>query len=363
MLDAIAKPGEYRSLALSPDGKRVAFESVPPASSDIWVLDFATGSTARLTFDKAAESLPVWSPDGERVIYHSRRDKPPTVFQKPANASPSDFAPNGRAFLYVVGEGKKEPDLWVSPLEGPGSSAPEGKPFLNTEFSESQGRFSPDSRSIAYMSTVSGRAEVYVRPSADGNTSDQWMISTNGGVQPRWNSDGKELFYIASGSRLHRSGVPSRASGRLVPKSGHRVRYDAKLGRRAKRQEISIRRPRGREPLRTHCCRSELAGGAKSKIDAFYPASLAQQPDELLHWHVCAAQNRPQRTAIQFAMIWDYNLGIRLVAAQNHVASPLASQPKARLLQGLYAVPARDTRKFAHTATSNVSKCSSGTGN
>lgn len=88
-------------------------------------------------------------------------------------------------------------------MEGTDVSASEGKPFVNTECGESHGRFSPDNRFFTDMSDASGRREIYVRPfSPDGKASGRWMISTNGGSQPRWSRDGKELFYISADSKL-----------------------------------------------------------------------------------------------------------------------------------------------------------------
>jgi len=87
----------------------------------------------------------------------------------------------------------------VLPLQG------EAKPtlFLGTQFAESQGRFSPDDRYIAYVSNESGRLEVYVRPfSPDGKAGGQQMVSQGGGSQPLWRRDGKELFYIAADSKV-----------------------------------------------------------------------------------------------------------------------------------------------------------------
>ena len=75
------------------------------------------------------------------------------------------------------------------------------KPYLQTEFNESQGRFSPDGKFIAYRSDASGRDEIYVQPFPNASGG-KWTISTGGGVAPRWRRDGKELFYISADSKM-----------------------------------------------------------------------------------------------------------------------------------------------------------------
>ncbi|MGB6944517.1 MAG: hypothetical protein WBE37_19115, partial [Bryobacteraceae bacterium] len=90
---------------------------------------------------------------------------------------------------------------WVLPLDKQAHAT--GKPyvFLNGDVA---GKFSPDMRWIAYSSSESGKYEVYVRPfdanSADGSppAGGKWQVSTAGGGAPRWNTNGKELFYLAS---------------------------------------------------------------------------------------------------------------------------------------------------------------------
>ena len=117
---------------------------------------------------------------------------------------PSSWSRDGRFLLYyVVNVPKTGSDLWVLPLEG------DRKPalLLGTEFNEQSGSFSPDMRWIAYNSDESGRHEIYVRPfSASGSSGPslgpgKWQVSKDGGTQPRWRADGKELIFRApSGS-------------------------------------------------------------------------------------------------------------------------------------------------------------------
>ena len=72
--------------------------------------------------------------------------------------------------------------------------------FLQTEFNEKQGRFSPDGKWMAYASDESGKYEIYVQPFPA--TGGKWQISTNGGEQPSWRRDGKELYYVAGDKKL-----------------------------------------------------------------------------------------------------------------------------------------------------------------
>ena len=88
---------------------------------------------------------------------------------------------------------------------GAAASAPAARqpiPVVRTEFNEAEGQFSPDSRWIAYRSNESGRNEIYVQPFPPVAGGGKWMVSRNGGVQPRWRRDGKELFYIAPDGKL-----------------------------------------------------------------------------------------------------------------------------------------------------------------
>jgi dipeptidyl aminopeptidase/acylaminoacyl peptidase len=107
-----------------------------------------------------------------------------------------DWSRDGRFILYAASDPKTKVDLWYLPTAG------DRKPvqWLQTEFNETQGQFSPDGRWVAYTSDESGAEQIYVRPfPASGR---KWPISNSGGWQPRWSGDGKELFYVTPDRRL-----------------------------------------------------------------------------------------------------------------------------------------------------------------
>jgi hypothetical protein len=117
------------------------------------------------------------------------------VFKSNEPKFAQDWSRDGRFLLYSTGSGNL--DLWMLPLDG----EPKPQKYVATEFNESQGRFSPDGRFVAYSSNASGRSEVYVQPfpnAAEG----KWMVSTGGGSAPRWRRDGKELYYISADSKM-----------------------------------------------------------------------------------------------------------------------------------------------------------------
>src|SRR5207245_9450570 len=100
-------------------------------------------------------------------------------------------------------------DLWALPHTG------NGKPFpvVQSPFQEMTGEISPNARWVAYQSNESGQHEVYVQPFSGGGPRVQ--VSTNGGSQPRWRRDGRELFYIALDGRLMATSLSDCANGNI----------------------------------------------------------------------------------------------------------------------------------------------------
>ena len=217
------QPGtySYTDFALSPDGKRLAASKIDPRAggeTGIWLLDLLRGMSARFTFDQAPDSAPVWSPDGSRVAFAAFRAGGNGIYQKTTNGAgkeqalvsvtgdekfPNDWSRDGRFLLYTQRDPQTHADLWVLPVAGDGTPSGAATPFANTAFNEEQGRFSPDTRWIAYASDESGKSEIYVQPfPVPPNGGSKTPISRDGGSQPRWRRDGKELFYSSPDGKL-----------------------------------------------------------------------------------------------------------------------------------------------------------------
>jgi Tol biopolymer transport system component len=214
---SVANSGRYERAALSPDEKTVAVELIDPhlQTPDIWLFETTRNVASRFTSDPSAERMALWSPDGTRIVYSSPRGaNPPSLFEKMSSGGseqplfrsdyliqPTDWSLDGRFIVYARRDPHTQWDLWVVPAS-PDLHGDERKSemYLRTPFNEHQGHLSADGRWMAYASDESGSWEVYVR--AFPPLGSRWQISTNGGVEPRWRRDGKELFYVSPDGAL-----------------------------------------------------------------------------------------------------------------------------------------------------------------
>ena len=183
---------------------RVAVDVADAEGADIWLHDLARGTETRLTTDPATDDAPLWTPDGERVVFGSNRDGQIALFWMLAD-TPGDaerlvtgefggsttveadsWSPDGQQLLVFAAA---PPDISLIAMDGERRR----EPFIATEFDEGAPAISPDGGWVAYHSTESGQPEVYVQrfPALGGKST----ISTDGGAQPVWSPDGRELFY------------------------------------------------------------------------------------------------------------------------------------------------------------------------
>jgi Tol biopolymer transport system component len=213
-----------RDVHISPDNRRAVFSMPDPkgGNRDVWLIDFQNQSPQRLTLDSNNDWLPVWSPDGSQILFYSDRQggtgrvfitapggtQARPAFEQDANTDPRDWTTSGM-FIYAIYDGANR-GVWMRPAKGSGIPVR----LLENEFGQTDVRASPDSRSIAYASSKSGRFEVYLRQLNRNGAERQ--LSAAGGTSPRWSRDGKELYYLAPDFNLMsvefvRQGEPQRA--------------------------------------------------------------------------------------------------------------------------------------------------------
>ena len=246
----LGEPGVYGSLALSPDGKRVAFARPDPqnvAARNIWLYEFERDVPMRFTFDTGSDLNPIWSPDGSRIAYFSFRGGFGHLYQKNSylageenllskrEGQPTSWSRDGRFLL--LNQISPHAGLALLPLGNEGANG-EPIPVEHSKFNQTAGRFSPDGHWIAYQSDESGRFEVYVRPfdvssavatSSAGGTpvAGRFQVSKDGGTSPLWSRERNELFYL--GSDGHAMAVDFSTSGGVfqgLPKALFKVPAD-----------------------------------------------------------------------------------------------------------------------------------------
>jgi serine/threonine-protein kinase len=185
---------------ISPDGKRLVFGmDTAGTGPNIWTLDLARPTSTRL----GKGVRPIWSTDGEQVFFASehvsgRRD----IFSIPADGSgeaqqlttgayclPAAVSSDGKILISVHWSEGSGLDIGTMRLD----KERESELILQTAFDEHSAVLSPDDRWIAYVSDESGRNEVYLRPFPGAGG--RWKVSTEGGSEPMWAPDGKEIFY------------------------------------------------------------------------------------------------------------------------------------------------------------------------
>jgi serine/threonine protein kinase/WD40 repeat protein len=223
----VGEPGNYYAPRFSPDGTRIAVDnSGVENNGDVWVLEVASPSSARLTSHPADETQPVWSPPGDAVVFRSEQTGYGDLWLKRLGASapaapllesefrksPRDWSSDGKSILFTqeAPDAKTREQLWVLALD-----SKELTPIQATSFDEIDARFSSDGKWLAYSSTEYGRSEVFVQAISDG--AERRQISSGGGIGPRWRRDGKELYYLALDGTIMsvelEEGIPGHAVG------------------------------------------------------------------------------------------------------------------------------------------------------
>jgi len=186
---------------LAPDGSRVAYHFADP-DFNVWVRDLGRGTRLRLTQDPGWDAVPVWSPDGSRIVFSSAREGSRTLFLQAADGSgsaerllepgnprwPTSWSPNGAWLAFHEEDPRTGMDVWLLDM-----AERRTRPLLRTPYNEAWARFSPDGSWLAYQSNESGSFEVYVCRLDQPNR--RFQISAGGGIVPIWSATGDRIYY------------------------------------------------------------------------------------------------------------------------------------------------------------------------
>ena len=210
-IEVVGQPVEADFVfSLSPDGSRVGYGALSNAGRyEVWVMELARGLSTRITFNGGY--YPQWSPDGKQLYYLNEKE----IQRKAADGSggeelllkaggndfPTSVSPDGKALLYGFQDIKK---LWLT-------GERKSEAYLETKYTEGNAVFSPDGRWVAYRSDESGRYEIYVEgyPERRG----KWLVSSEGGANPQWRGDGKELYWLKPDGTVMAASMVLQAGG------------------------------------------------------------------------------------------------------------------------------------------------------
>ena len=200
-------PRPFYAPRLSPDEQQLTFSTLGIMNQSVWTYGTSRGGLSRLTTE-GQNLMAIWTPDGKRVTFSSGTAGPQNLFWKPADGSgpaerlttsehvqrASSWSPDGRtlAFLEILSD--VNIDIWTLSFE---NGAVKTRPFLQSPSLKRWAEFSPDGRWLAYGSNESGRDEVYVQPFPGPGGRQQ--VSTEGGREPAWAHNGREMYYLAPG--------------------------------------------------------------------------------------------------------------------------------------------------------------------
>jgi eukaryotic-like serine/threonine-protein kinase len=218
-LGTLAVPEPLRDLSISPDHRTLVASGIDPRRPTVWLLDVVRGVATRLS-DGA---FPSWAPDGNGVFFSRAAGNPRGIYSRSLGGTTNDLVlsgvvvlndvtRDGRFVVYVVPNTPTRQDVWIWARDG------KQKPslLLGSTAREIQAQVSPDGRWIAYASDEDdGIFQVYVQ--AFPGLGAKQRVSSNGGTQPQWRSDSRELFYLAPDQMLMAVDAHSGASLTLGP--------------------------------------------------------------------------------------------------------------------------------------------------
>ncbi len=196
---------EISAPRLSPDGVHAAAAGIEGERRQIWIYDLGAGTRAPLTVsDDGAQDYPFWSPDGQQLGYTAEQQgrtrlvvrrvdgtgSPRTFDEGPGGGGVvGSFSPRGTHLIYQRRDELTGADIWSLPVVGDANPTP----LVQTDQHEGDATLSPDGRLLAYLGGRTGFPEVFVTTYPAGRG--RWQISLDGGREPRWSADGRELFF------------------------------------------------------------------------------------------------------------------------------------------------------------------------
>jgi eukaryotic-like serine/threonine-protein kinase len=223
--------GNYGNVDISPKGDRAAVDLFTNNGRDIWVVDLQRSVSQPVIVDPFTDWTASWSPDGSRLAFASTRanDGATKIYEKSSTGAgaetvlpsgdvssiPVHWSSDGKYIVFsrLRPANRSGYDTWLLPLFGERRPAP----LLETGFDKFQARVSPNSNLIAYSTNESGTYQIVVQtfPDASGG---KWQISANGGIEPKWRRDGRELYYLGLDGKLMSVSIggPPFSAGRPV---------------------------------------------------------------------------------------------------------------------------------------------------